>query len=88
MPLAALTPVLNDLLHQGNTSPAATPQSQSLQQIQNLNDPMNTNEYVRTGSISGQTTLTTINNPLSSTTSVNDVSTLIITFSLGIRTDI
>jgi len=71
MPLAALTPVLNDLLHKGGTSPSASPHNQSLQQISNTNDSPSSNEYLSKGSTIGQSI--NITNPLSSS-SINDVS--------------
>lgn len=70
MPLAALTPVLNDLLHKGGNSPSSTPQNQTIQQIPTSNDSSNNSEYIRRGSSIGQSTSI---NPLSST-SVDDVS--------------
>lgn len=71
MPLAAITPLLNDLLHRGGTSPCASPHNQSLQQISNSNDSPNSSEHLRRGSIIGQST--SVNNPLSSS-STDDVS--------------
>jgi hypothetical protein len=71
MPLAALTPVLNDLLHKGSASPSASPHNQSLQQIPNSNDSPSSSEYLSKGPIIGQST--SVTNPLSSS-SINDVS--------------
>jgi hypothetical protein len=69
MPLAALTPVLNDLLHKVGTSPSASPHNQSLQQIPNSNDSPSSSEQRRKGSITGQST--NVTNPLSSSSIVN-----------------
>lgn len=56
MPLAALTPVLNDLLHKGGSGSSSAQQNQSLQQQPVANDTSNTNEYVSRGSLLGQST--------------------------------
>ncbi|CAF0982087.1 unnamed protein product [Rotaria sordida] len=60
MPLAALTPVLNDLLHKGS---GGNPQNQSQQQLPNTNESSNTSEYLPKGSLLGQST--SVTNPLS-----------------------
>ena len=71
MPLAALTPVLNDLLHKGGNSPSPSGKSQSLQQGSNSNESANSGEYSRTGSNHGQST--NVPNTLTSS-SIDDVS--------------
>ena len=79
MPLAALTPVLNDLLHKagggggGNSSPPLSPQHFTAQQVTNANDSSSAHagEYRRKGSQAGQST--GVVRPLSSS-SVDDVS--------------
>jgi hypothetical protein len=66
MPLAALTPVLNDLLHKDSGSSSS---SYPLQRS-NSNDTLNTSDYLRKPS--------TVPNQLSSSSSINDVSIFII----------
>jgi hypothetical protein len=68
MPLAALTPVLNDLLHKGGKirTPISPPN-----QLSNSNDTTSNTEYLNQRSIIGQTT--SLPNPLTSS-SVDDVS--------------
>ncbi|CAF0914901.1 unnamed protein product [Rotaria sp. Silwood1] len=64
MPLAALTPVLNDLLHKGGGgNPSPNSQIQSQQQLPNANDSSSASEYLSKGSILGQPT--SVTNPLS-----------------------
>jgi len=65
MPLAALTPVLNDLLHKDGGSSSSYPLQRS-----NSNDTLNTSDYLRKPSI--------VPNQLSSSSSINDVSIFII----------
>jgi hypothetical protein len=71
MPLAALTPVLNDLLKKRGGRSTPTSHHQSIQQLSNSNDSPSGNEYLRKGSIIGQSTNNT--NPLLPS-SINDVS--------------
>ncbi len=71
MPLAALTPVLNELLHRGSGSSTPTRQDQSLQQLSNSNDSSCGNEYLSKGSIIDQSA--SLTNLLSSS-SIDDVS--------------
>lgn len=59
MPLAALTPVLNDLLHKDGGSSSSYPSQQQ-------NDSTNTTDYLRKPSI--------IPNQVSSSSSIDDVS--------------
>ena len=54
MPLAAITPVLNDLLHKEGGSRSSSPQNQSQQQTSNSNDSPSSSEYLRKESIIGQ----------------------------------
>jgi hypothetical protein len=72
MPLAALTPVLNDLLHKVGGSSSSSQQNQSQQQASNSNDSPSGGEYLHKGSTIGQST--NVTNPLSSSSSVDDVS--------------
>lgn len=72
MPLAALTPVLNDLLNKGGNSPS-TPQNQSQQQLANAADSSSGSEYLQRGSLLGQST--SLANPLS-LSSIDDVSSI------------
>ncbi|CAF4659841.1 unnamed protein product, partial [Rotaria magnacalcarata] len=64
MPLAALTPVLNDLLHKegGNSSPF--PQRQSQQQLINSNESPNDGNYLSRPSLGS--------NQNSSSSAIND----------------
>ncbi len=62
MPLAALTPVLNDLLNKDGGSSSSYPSHASQQQ----NDSSNTTDYLRKPSI--------ISNQVSSSLSIDDVS--------------
>jgi hypothetical protein len=71
MPLAAITPLLNDLLHKGSSGPGSSSQNQSLQQLSISNDSPTSSEYLPKGSIIGQSTSAT--NPLR-TSSIDDVS--------------
>jgi len=71
MPLAALTPVLNDLLHKGSNIQSPSPQNQLLQ-LSNSNDSPSNSEYLLKGSpLVGQST--GLPNPLTSS-SIDDVS--------------
>ncbi|CAF2401411.1 unnamed protein product [Rotaria sp. Silwood2] len=63
MPLAALTPVLNDLLKKEGGSSSQYPQRSSQQQLPNSNDAQNSSDYLRKPS--------TVSNQLSST-SIDD----------------
>ncbi|CAM2700574.1 unnamed protein product [Rotaria socialis] len=63
MPLAALTPVLNDLLHKGASNSSPSPQNQSQQQLSNANDTSSGSEYLSKGPLLGQSSNAT--NPLS-----------------------
>jgi hypothetical protein len=67
MPLAALTPVLNDLLNKGGNISSSSQENQLL----NLNDTSSNIEYLEKRSIIGQTT--SLPNPLTSS-SLDDVS--------------
>lgn len=67
MPLAALTPVLNDLLNKGANISSSSQENQLL----NLNDTSSNIEYLEKRSIIGQTT--SLPNPLTSS-SLDDVS--------------
>ena len=67
MPLAALTPVLNDLLHKGVNIQTPIPPNQ----LSNSNDTTSNTEYLNRRSIIGQTT--SLPNPLTSS-SLDDVS--------------
>ncbi|CAF2512211.1 unnamed protein product [Rotaria sp. Silwood2] len=63
MPLAALTPVLNDLLHKGGGNPSSNPQNQTQQQLPNANDSSSASEYLSKAPLLGQST--SVTNPLS-----------------------
>ncbi len=67
MPLAALTPVLNDLLNKGANISSSSQENQLL----NSNDISSNIEYLEKRSIIGQTT--SLSNPLTSS-SLDDVS--------------
>ncbi|CAF1373297.1 unnamed protein product [Rotaria magnacalcarata] len=62
MPLAALTPVLNDLLHTGASNSSHSPQNQSQQQLPSANDTSSDSEYLSKGPLLGQSANAT--NPL------------------------
>lgn len=75
MPLAALTPVLNDLLHQRDTESMSNPRNQFLQQSTiSSNDSSETKEYLCKDSAGGLSA--SIANPSSSSSSlcIDDVS--------------
>ncbi|CAF1145760.1 unnamed protein product [Adineta steineri] len=70
MPLAALTPVLNDLLHRGGGSSTSNQQDQSIQQLSISNDSSGPSEYLcKSSNVDKSVTAT---NPLSSTSSSVD----------------
>jgi hypothetical protein len=71
MPLAAITPVLNDLLHKKGGSRTSSQQNYPQQQTSNSNDSPSSNDYTRKESILGQSI--SITNPLTSS-SIDDVS--------------
>ena len=71
MPLAALTPVLNDLLHKKGGSRRSSPENYPQQQLSNSNDSPSNSEYTHKESILGQSI--SITNPLTSS-SIDDVS--------------
>ena len=63
MPLAAITPVLNDLLHKGGSSSPPSSRNQSQQRASNVNDSSNVSEYLSRGSLVVQSTI--VPSPLS-----------------------
>lgn len=71
MPLAAITPVLNDLLHKGANAQSSNSPNQQLQQLSNSNDSPHSSEYLRRESTLDQSS--SIPNPLTSS-SIDDVS--------------
>jgi len=71
MPLAAITPLLNDLLHKGGSNTRPNQRNQSLQQAPNSNDSPSSSQYLCKESIIGQSA--NVTNPLSSSF-IDDVS--------------
>lgn len=69
MPLAALTPVLNDLLHKDSGSIASFQKRSSQQQLANSNDTQSISDYLRKPSAAS--------NQFSISSSINDVSIFI-----------